>query len=352
MTADRMARTRMRALELWGDGVPSAGAAVASLTAMQAQEHAYARWSIAQRVEGEIGATTVDHDFDNGDFLRTHVLRPTWHYVAREDLRWLMALSGHRVLARTRRRSEELDLDSTTLARATDVIAESVAGNPRTRRELAAVLERKRISAAGQRMPYLLMYAELTSAICSGPMEGKQHTYAAFDERVGPGIRMAGDEALAELARRYFTARGPATLIDFVWWSGLNTADARRGLEMAVDHLSSRPVDDRVYWFAENAAPTRTRRQVDLVQCYDEVVISYSQSRDILQSTSVTFPAPGRVNGFTHVVLVDGRLAGHWRVVRRGKESDVETRISRPLDRGEERALATAVDRYRHFANS
>jgi winged helix DNA-binding protein len=262
-----------------------------------------------------------------------------------------MALSGHRVLSRSRRRSEELELDGATLARATDVIRESVAGNPRTRKDLAAILERKRISVAGQRMPYVLMYAELTSAICSGPMHGKQHTYAAFEERVGPGIRMVGDEALAELARRYFTSRGPATLIDFVWWSGLNTADARHGLEMASDHLSSRSIDDRVYWFADDSA-IRSGRRVDLVQCYDEVIISYSKSRDILQSTSVTFPVPGRVNGFTHVVLVDGRAAGHWRVVRRGTESHVETRIDRPLDRGEERALAGAVGRYRQFAKS
>src|SRR5690242_4022817 len=112
MTSDRMARTRMRALGLWGEGRPSATAAVASLTAMQAQEHAYARWSVAQRVEGAIGASAVDRSFDDGDFLRTHVLRPTWHYVAREDLRWLMALSGHRVLSRSGRRSEELELDS------------------------------------------------------------------------------------------------------------------------------------------------------------------------------------------------------------------------------------------------
>jgi hypothetical protein len=319
--------------------------------AMQAQEHAYARWSVAQRVEGGIGASAVDRAFDDGDFLRTHVLRPTWHYVAKEDLRWLLGLSGHRVLARSRRRSEELELDSATLAKATDVITESVAGNPRTRKDLAAILERKRISVTGQRMPYVLMYAELTSAICSGPMQGKQHTYAAFDERVGPEIRMVGDEALAELGRRYFTSRGPATLIDFVWWSGLNTADARHGLEMASDHLSSRSIDDRVYWFAEDSA-TRSRHQVDLVQCYDEVIISYSQSRDILQSTSATFPVPGRVDGFTHVVLVDGRLAGQWRVVRRGTESNVETRIDRELDRGEQRALADAIDRYRHFASS
>ena len=351
MTSDRMARTRMLALGLWGEGRPSPTAAVASLTAMQAQEHAYARWSVAQRVEGAIGASAVDRAFDDGDFLRTHVLRPTWHYVAREDLRWLMALSGHRVLARSRRRSEELELDSATLARATDVITESVASSPRTRKDLAAILERKRISAAGQRMPYVLMYAELTSAICSGPMQGKQHTYAAFDERVGPEIRMVGDEALAELARRYFTSRGPATLIDFMWWSGLNTADARHGLELASDHLSSRSIDDRVYWFIETGA-TRTRRQVDLVQCYDEVIISYSQSRNILQSTAVTFPVPGHVDGFTHVVLVDGRIAGHWRVVRRGTESDVETRIDRPLDGVEEQALANALDRYRQFANS
>jgi hypothetical protein len=294
-------------------------------------------------------ASDVDHAFDRGDILRTHVLRPTWHYVAKGDLRWLMALSGPRVAARSSRRVRELELDGRTLARANEVIADAVAGGFQTRNDLALALERAHVSVEGQRLAHILMHAELTSLICSGPMRGKRHTYASFDRRAAPAAPRTDDEAIAELARRYFTTRGPATLKDFVWWSGLSTAEARHGIEMAKDDLSSKSLQDRTYWFGEMRAP-RTRGRVDLVQCYDEVIISYTESRDVLQTPDVSFPVPRPVDGFTHVLLVDGRLAGHWRRAS-GKEGPiVETRVAATLDRGQQRSLASALDRYRHFS--
>jgi len=350
--SDRIARIRMRALGLWQQAERSPEAVVAHLTAMQAQEHAFARWSVAQRTGGAAasvaGASSVDRAFDDGEILRTHVLRPTWHYVARRDLRWLMALSGPRVLARTARRCHDLELDAPTLTKANDVIADAVAARCHTRRELADVLESKGVSVDGQRLAYIAMHAELTSTICSGPMRGRQHTYASFDQRVEPACDFADDDALAELARRYFTTRGPATLTDFVWWSGLSTREARRGLEIAKEHLSSRSADDRTYWFAQTALP-RTRHRVDLVQCYDEVIISYRESRDVLRTPRVGFAVPGHMDGYTHVVLLDGRLAGHWRVVSGKSGRTVETRMCEALDRVQQRSLADAVERYQDF---
>ena len=164
-----------------------------------------------------------------------------------------------------------------------------------------------------------------------------------------PAPALSDDEAIATLARRYFTTRGPATLKDFVWWSGLSTADARHGIEMAKDDLSS---DAR-----RAIAPTGSQRQpfhehvdrFDLVQCYDEVIISYTESRDVLQTPQVAFPVPGRLDGFPHVVLHDGRLAGHWRPASGREPQNVETRMGETLDRDEQRALDTAVERYHGF---
>jgi hypothetical protein len=346
--ADRISRTRMRGLGLWDPKQPSPHAVVVQLTAMQSQEHAFARWSVAQRVAGGADATSVDRAFDEGHILRTHVLRPTWHYVSRTDLRWLMALSGPRILARTARRRGDLGLDDRTLSKANDLIADKVAGEPQTRRDLADALEHNRVSVDGQRLAYIVMHAELTGVICSGPMRGKQHTYAAFDERVAPGRAINDDEAIAKLTRRYFSTRGPATLRDFVWWSGLSTADARRGIDMAATHLSSRSIDGRTCWFREMTAP-RVGHRVDLVQCYDEAIISYSESRDVLQTAQVDFAVPGYRDGYTHVVLLDGRLAGHWRPVLRKSGWTVETRIRQPLDRVDQRALDTAIKRYSTF---
>jgi hypothetical protein len=338
----------MRALGLWDSKLQSPESVVAHLTAMQSQEHAFARWSVAQRIEGTVKAADVDRAFDDGDILRTHVLRPTWHYVARRDLRWLMALSGPRVLARTVRRRRDLELDARTLARANEVIADAVEQGPRTRADLGQILERNGVSVDGQRLTHILMHAELTGTICSGPMRGKRHTYAHFDDRVPAGRAITDDEAIAELTRRYFTTRGPATLKDFVWWSGLSAPDARRGIEMANEHLSSQSLGGRTYWFVAATAP-RARHRVDLVQCYDEVIISYSESRDVLQTPQAAFPVPGHLDGFSHVVLVNGRLAGHWRPASRKSGPAVETRIPTPLDRNEQRAVTTQLERYRRF---
>lgn len=341
----------MRALGLWGPTSLSPASVVARLLAMQAQEHPYARWSVGQRVEGGTHRSAVDRAFDEGSILRTHVLRPTWHYVNRDDLRWLIGLSGPRVDAANNLRYRQLELDERTLARSNELIAATVEKSPHTRRELADVLEGGRISVAGQRLAHMLLHAELTGVICSGPMQGKQHTYAAFDQRVPPGNGPVGDEALRALALRYFTTRGPATLKDLVWWSGLNASLARRALDVAKELLSSRTLGDRTYWFNEQNS-SRARRQVDLVQCYDEVIISYSESRDVLQATPVEFPVPRHIDGFTHVLLRDGRLLGHWRAVPRRDGIEVQTRILTALDQHDERRLAGAIEQYRRFLDA
>ncbi len=345
---DWITRRRLSGLLLRGTQRGDPGTAAGQLTAMQAQEHGYARWSVAQRTAGSPSAAAIDSAFDAGRILRTHVLRPTWHYVSPAELGWLMRLSGPRVDAGNARRHGELGLDGRTLARADDIIAGAVEGRPRTRRELAAALEAHGISAAGQRIAYLLMHAELTALICSGPMRGKQHTYAAFGERVPDGTGPDGDAALAELAWRYFSTRGPATLTDFIWWSGLRAADARSGLEMARPRLDCHEADGRRYWFTDRGDPRPVRR-ADLVQCFDELIIAYSQSRDVLRTDSVAFPVPRHIDGFSHVLLLDGRLLGHWRQ-RQGRDGlEVETRASRPLDASEKAAVTDAVQRYRRF---
>ena len=322
LSADDIVRRRMVGLQLWRSSCAAPGDVVRRLVAMQAQEHTYARWSVAQRCGAT--AATVDSAFDDGQLLRTHVLRPTWHYVAPEDLRWLLTLSGPLVDRRNARRYAELDLDARTRARGTDVIAAAVADGPKTRRELASELEGRRLHPEGQRLPHFLMHAELHLAVCSGPMRGKQHTYAAFDDRV-PGVAGPnGDEALAELARRYIATRGPVTVRDFAWWAGLSVPAARAAVMSIAGELERADVDGRTCWFAADAPPLRPRRRrADLVQLYDEVIISYTESRDLLATEEVSFPVPGHVDGFSHVVLLDGRLLGHWRV----RSDGIETRL-------------------------
>jgi hypothetical protein len=350
-SSESIARARMVGLGLWRASGGAPAEVVSHLVAMQAQEHAYARWSVGQRCGAP--ASVVDAAFDDGRILRTHVLRPTWHYATPDDLRRLLALTGPRIDAANRRRYEELGLDPRTRRRATDVIAQTVAAGPATRRDLVRALERRRISTEGQRIAHLLLHAELHMVVCSGPMQGAQHTYVPFDDRVPPGSVPSGDEAAAELARRWFTTRGPASLRDFGWWSGLPAAVARAALESIRRELTSFEVDGRTYW--SGARPRIPKGPyVDLVQCYDEAIISYTETRAVLTTPEVSFAVPRHVDGFTHVVLCDGRLVGHWRVHRSGRGSgvEVETRLARALDEPEEAALAAAVARYKAFTRT
>ncbi len=340
---------RMYGLLLRGPGMASPAAVVGHLTAVQAQDHPNARWSVAQRLAGPPGATSVDAAFADGGFLRTHVLRPTWHYVAATDLRWLMSLSGPRVDAACARQYRALELDARTLGRSNELIEQSVASGPRTRRELTEMLDAKGLSTDGLRSTCILMHAELTGVVCSGPMRAKQHTYAAFGQRTQTGPVLDGDEALGELAWRYFSTRGPATVRDFSWWSGLNARDAGLGVEVARPRLVTREIEGRTYWFAERAQPRTTNPRVDLVQCYDEMIISYGQSRDLLPTPYMKSPLLSRVDGFYHVLLLDGRALGHWRAT--SGRSDVDIRTGKVLDDGESAALEAAVDRYRQFTS-
>jgi hypothetical protein len=320
---------------------------VGRLTAMQAQEDRYARWSVAQRTPAGTPAA-LQSALAGGAILRTHVLRPTWHYVAARDLRWLIAMSGPRVDKGNTRRYRELDLDRSALDRSNAAIADAVASGARTRSDLAVALNARGISTGGQRLAYLLMHAELSALICSGPTSGPEHTYVAFDQRVLPAGGPTGDEALAQLAWRYFSTRGPATVSDFSWWSGLNAGDARAALALVQSRLTSRVLDGRVYWDAGDPPSRRTQR-IDLVQCYDEIIISYRQSRDILHTPATTFAVPRDIDGFRHVMLLDGRLLGHWRVRSSKHGTVVETRTRMRLDARQRTALARSIERYQRF---
>jgi hypothetical protein len=346
-----IARARMRAQRVWRSDLKDPQRALSHLVAVQSQEFSYARWSLAQR-SGDPASSVVQRAFDEGHILRTHILRPTWHFVAPRDLRWLMRLSGPRVIEWTARRCRELGLDTTTLARSNDQIAQAVAERPLTRRALAAILEQSRLSPDGQRIAYMLMRAELDMVVCSGPLDGKQHTYASFDARVPAARELTRDEALGRLAKRYFASRGPATLKDFSWWSGLPMRDARRAAEIVARALQRIDSEARSYFFAEQPSPKAARPRIDLVQIYDETIISYSESRDVLRTETARFPVPSNVGGFPHVVLREGRLLGNWKVVRARDDVHVETRIKGKLDDATRASLERAVERYRRFATS
>ena len=347
MKSSDIAQLRMHSQHLWGLPFDTAQDVIHWLGAVQGQDYLVAKWSLAQRTKGVTGAA-IDQALADGSILRTHVLRPTWHFVVPADIRWILKLTAPRVHLQNAHYYRKLELDGKLLAKTNTLLARTLEGGHQlTRKDVAAVLERSGISASGPRLAYILMHAELDAVICSGGLNGKQQTYALLEERAPSAKSLDREEALAELTRRYFTSRGPVTVKDFARWSGLTAADAMVGLEMVSSQLEHEVVDDRDYWFAPASLPAkRTTRVVDLVQGLDECIISYSHSRDALRPLP---PTPGEPTVFAHALLLDGRLIGHWRREFDKKTVIVEASLYRPLNRTETRALEAAVERYGSF---
>jgi hypothetical protein len=349
MNAARIARARMLNQRLWGTPFGTPEDALGWLGAMQAQEFPFAKWGVAQRTKSA-RAEDVARLFDDGTILRSHFLRPTWHFALARDIRWLLTATAPRVRALNEHYNRQHGIDDELARKANAVLSDALAGGVHlTRREVAAVLERAGIVASGSRLAYIVMRAELDAVVVSGAMRGKQHTYALLDERAPGAIRLDRDDAVAELTRRFFVSRGPATLKDLARWSSLTMAECRSGLEAAKASLEREELDGRTYWFGSLPSPRGSRPpRVDLVQGYDEIIMSYGESRDVI-APAAPAPVSRDPRTYLHAVLVDGRLVGHWRHDPPRGSVAVDTSLYRPLQPDEARALDDAVARYGRF---
>ena len=294
-----------------GDRFATPVDAVASLGAVQAQDYPGAKWALGQRTHGVTDAE-LDRLLDEGALLRTHVLRPTWHFVTPSDSAWLLRLTAPRVKAILAVYDPRLEIDSPLLRRSHRVLEVSLRdGNHLTRTEVAARLRGRGIEAGGQRLAQLLMHAELDALITSGPRKARQFTYALHAERAPGSKDLAGDEALAELTLRFFSGHGPAQLVDFAWWSGLTVGDGRRGVAAAGTVLASETIGGKTYWSSPRSATPRTAVDpiVHLLPNYDELLIAY-RDRSGMVDSSVELAAARIIS---HVVVRDGRVFGGWK---------------------------------------
>lgn len=320
------------------------------LGAVQAQEYALAKWSVGQRTEVPDDAA-VQRAIDDGRILRTHALRPTWHFVAAEDILWVQAATAHRVHAFNGMYYRQHGLDDELAAKANEVIVRSLAGgNNLTRKEISEALARDGIEATGVRLGLIVMRAELEGLIANGPMRGKQHTYALVSERAPNALRLAPEEALAELARRYFAGRGPATVKDFSWWSSLTVTEARRALALIGNELVSEEVAGRTYWLRPGQKPRAARSPyAQVVQGLDEYTIGYSESRDVVNPAGQSSGIVSE-NVVVHSIILDGMVVGLWRRELNPREIRAEVSLVGELNQAQRTAIEEAFTRYGTFA--
>jgi hypothetical protein len=321
------------------------------LGAVQSQDYAAAKWALGLRVQNSTDEI-IEQAFADGAILRTHVMRPTWHFVSPADICWLLALTAPRVNAGNASWYRRLELDDALFMRSNAVLAKALQGGKQlTRAELMSVLQRAGIATDDlQRFTYIIMRAELDGIVCSGSRRGKQFTYALLGERAPQARTLDRDEALAELAGRYFTSHGPATLQDFVWWSGLTAADARAGLEMVTSHLMHEVIDGQTYWFSTSASPAKDLSQmVYLLPNYDEYVVGYTDRSAIFDAEHMhKLDARGNVL-FQHTIVLDGRVVGTWKRTLKKEAVILTPSLFTPLNEAETRALAASAERYGAF---
>ena len=319
------------------------------LGAVQAQDYPFAKWGLAQRTRDATDAI-VEKELDDGVILRTHVLRPTWHFVVAADIRWMLALTAPRVHAVLASYDRTLGLDQTVLRRSRAVITKALRGGKQlTRAELSHAMQQARIPTEGPfRLARLVMHAELDGLICSGARRGKQFTYALLEERVPPAKVLDRDEALSELATRYFNTRGPATVNDFAWWSGLTKSDAKRAVQAAESELEHDVIDGRGYWFP-TPAPFKVKTPfASLLPNYDEYFIGL-KDRSAIMSTLTS----AGVNGVTflggHILTVNGQVRGRWVRVLKRQTAIIELKVHGTLTAAEHRAIAKEIRRLGAF---
>jgi hypothetical protein len=319
MNTSDVLRQRLHNQKLSSSEIENPADVVRWLGAVQAQDYGAAKWALALRMRNATHAQ-VEEAFNEGRIIRTHLLRPTWHFVVPEDVRWLLELTAPQVNRRSGSGYRMFELDGAVFKRSNKVLTNALRGGKHlTRAALKAALNKSGVAADnGVRLAHIMLRAELDGVVCSGPRIGKQFTYALLEERVPPAKPLSHDEALAKLTRRYFRSHGPATLQDFVWWSGLTVADARRGIELAGEK------ETRI-----TQIPNRIVHRSHLLPAFDEYFVAYK----------------AREGGLGPTVIIDGKAVGTWK----RDSTTISVNVSRSLNKSEHRAVAKATDRYLEF---
>jgi hypothetical protein len=316
---------------------------------LQAQDFAMAKWAIGIRLKGYTDVA-VEEAYSRGDILRTHVLRPTWHFVTPDNIRWMLMLSAEHIKSVMRSRDRVLEITDILYQQTNRLLQKKLEGGKHhTREALAKYLEKAKIPLNAARMTHFLIRAEADGIICSGAMRGAVHTYALLEERVPYASPLHREEALAQLARLYFRIHAPATLQDFIWWSGLTASAARHAIFALRTELIREDIAGQEYWMPN--APGRLPKpapSAHLLPAYDEYIIAYRNRRAMLEAEhrQKTVFSGGI---FRPVILVNGIAAGVWKKPLRKQPEYVDINYFTPQSDAAGILIHRAVERYLQF---
>lgn len=340
MTATEQCLTRLRCQQVSSHDFNSAQQLVSWMGAMQAQDYNMVRWAVGVRIDG-VTRAGVQAAIDKGELIRTHVMRPTWHIVSANDVRWMLDLTAPNIKRSLVSRHKELGLTPAILRKAMKTLELALAGGALTRDELVEHLKSSKIVTRDQRLSHMLLWGELEKVICSGPVRNKKNTYALFEQRVPDAKTLEHDEALMELATRYFQSHGPATMQDFANWSGLPASDARKAVDLVRDTFHSETVDAKTYWFRDVRNTSAEKHATAyLLPAFDEFIIGYKDRSAMVPQKNKS--AVVGINGILWpVIVINGMVTGLWkRVVAKNR-----AKVAFEFFRGARPADAEVIDR-------
>jgi hypothetical protein len=343
LDGETVRRLRLANQQLVAPTLTDPAALVSRLVAMQAQEYAMAKWAIGLRLAGGGSDDEVETACDSGRILRLHVLRPTWHFVAAEDIRLVLQVTSKRVHQANAFMYRSLGLDTARLDAFADLVGGLlVGGKSLTRNGIRAALPAGWVEEKGFHMAYFLMYAELEGVVVSGPRRGNQFTYGLLDERASPTPSLSDDEALSQFVVRYLRTRGPATIPDLTTWSGLTVAQVKRALTLLGDEVTTVEQDGRAYHLVEGDTPPAGGLRSFLMPDYDEYGMAY-KDRSALAHPDHEYWAPP----WNRFVVVDGVIAGAWqRTLRPGGVTVEVSMFDLPWD---DSRVVAAAEGYARF---
>lgn len=350
MTKSDIVKNRLSNLQISKSTCQTPEQIVSLLGAIQSQDYSGASWAVGLRLKGA-HHSQIDRAFDAGKILRTHALRPTWHFVSPEDIRWMIELNAPQVKKIMNYYNKKLELNDRLFAKSNTLIAGFLKGrNFQTRTEIGKLLNRNGIQATGQRLGHIVGWAELDGIICSGPRRGKQFTYALVSEVAPDAKSIPREKSISKLARIFFTTRGPATVRDFSKWSGLNMADSRQGLDEIKTELELLVIGENRYYFSRATRKNTPAPPLALLlPNYDEYISSYSDYSVISEpGQRKNLDQIGNAAFWNHVII-RGMVAGSWRRIFKPKEVEIELALQMEITPEEKKAVEKEADKFSEF---
>lgn len=327
----------------------SAHDVVSYMGAMQAQDYSGSLWSIGLRTS-DLTYTDIEQAIISRNIVRTWPMRGTLHFVASEDIRWMLSLLAPRMTTTLTSRQRQLELDEVTMTKSRSLIESALqGGNCLTRNELCALLEAYGISTIGQRGIHILMYLSIIGVLCFGPHQGKQPTFVLLEEWIKPTNPISYEEALVLFATRYFLSHGPASLKDFAGWGKITLGEARLAIQLAGSAIEKTTVDSIDLWHSSHTIPTKVASSVFLLPGFDEFMLGYKDRTPSLSSQYAQRIVPGNNGMFLSTIVANGKVVGTWKKVVRKSTIEITLHPFETIDDEHIFNAKESAERYGRF---